>query len=230
MRNHIRNKTRDRAGSFRGRFRPNERQGSRSSFRNGSSRDERSAPVPARAPVHAPSSAPARQVKAADAEPKKEKKADPLAHFLVQFGIYGFDKGKDELLFQDGKYYLVSQEISEILKKTKKPFYAGVYLGKARGEKLFPSINFLGMIKKATQHKVWIDKKTGWLFVCGRDAFAEGIKRASRPVRKGIITLVLNEDDEVLGFGKVVAELSSKGSAIKNILDIGDFLRREKKN
>ena len=43
----------------------------------------------------------------------------------------------------------------------------------------------------------------------------------------------MNEYDECLGFGKIVLNLrgapDSEQIAIKNILDIGDFLRREKR-
>jgi len=48
--------------------------------------------------------------------------------------------------------------------------------------------------------------------------------------RKGDITLVLNNFGECLGFGRILQDLSSKGTyiAIKNVSDLGDFLRRER--
>jgi ribosome biogenesis protein Nip4 len=48
--------------------------------------------------------------------------------------------------------------------------------------------------------------------------------------RTGDYTLVLNEHKECLGFGKIMHSLGEgkSGVAVKNISDIGDFLRREK--
>jgi ribosome biogenesis protein Nip4 len=153
----------------------------------------------------------------------------PLEHFLIQFGIRRFDKGNNTLFVQDNKYFMISKGIQNIIKKTKKPFYSGTYIGKARGKSFFPSVNLLNMIRKRARNKVWIDEKTAWLFVCGRDIFSEGIQSSTKCVYKGIIALILNKNDEVLGFGKALKGLSEKGVVIQNIFDIGDFLRREKK-
>lgn len=153
----------------------------------------------------------------------------PLEHFLIQFGITRFDSDSDSLFIQDNKYYIISRKMEKIIRTTKNPFYIGEYLGKARGKKFFPSVNLLNRIKGISRNKVWIDKKTEWLFICGRDLFGEGITKATKNVHKGIITLVLNEKDEVLGFGKAVKALKSKDVVIDHIFDIGDFLRREKK-
>lgn len=153
----------------------------------------------------------------------------PLEHFLIQFGIRRFDKGNDILFVEDNKYFLITKDIANIIKKTKKPFYAGIYLGKARGKKFFPSINLLNMISTKSRNKIWVDDKTAWLFVCGRDIFSEGIKKSTKTVYKGIITFVFNQKNEVLGFGKAVKKLKEKEVVVTNIFDIGDFLRREKK-
>lgn len=152
----------------------------------------------------------------------------PLEHFLIQFGIRSFDKGFNEIFVQDNKYFLISKQIQEIIKKTKKPFTAGAYLGKARGSKFFPSVNLLNMVAKHVRNKVTITNKAAWLFVCGRDLFSEAIIDHTHCVYKGIITFILSEKNEVLGFGKTVKKLKDKGVVIDNIFDIGDFLRREK--
>jgi len=154
----------------------------------------------------------------------------PLEHFLIQFGIRRFNKGMKEIYVQDSKYYLISNPINSILIKTKKPFTVGTYLGKARGKQFFPSVNLLNMIRAEARNKIWVDDKAAWLFVCGRDLFSEGIKTSTSCVYKGIITLVLNKNDEVLGFGKAVKKITDKDVVvIQNIFDIGDFLRRERK-
>jgi ribosome biogenesis protein Nip4 len=50
--------------------------------------------------------------------------------------------------------------------------------------------------------------------------------------RKGDVTLVMNEFGECLGFGKITGGFDGlEGKvAVKDVLDIGDFLRREKKS
>jgi ribosome biogenesis protein Nip4 len=47
--------------------------------------------------------------------------------------------------------------------------------------------------------------------------------------RKSDATLVLNEFGECLGFGKILEDITgSEGRiVVKNVLDVGDFLRRE---
>jgi ribosome biogenesis protein Nip4 len=77
---------------------------------------------------------------------------------------------------------------------------------------------------------VVVDEKAAWLFICGRDIFAEGIKTVQGSRRKGEFTLILNSFGECLGFGRILRDLSSKDShvAIGNVSDVGDFLRRER--
>ena len=60
--------------------------------------------------------------------------------------------------------------------------------------------------------------------------FHRGITETKGSRKKGSYTLVLNERGECLGFGKIVRDLAEEtaGVAVKNISDIGDFLRRER--
>ncbi len=108
-------------------------------------------------------------------------------------------------------------------------YYAGLYLGKIKNGMFFPSFNLLNMLVGAAANKIVVDQKAAWLFICGRDVFRVGIVKVMGSKRKGDDTLVLNEFGECLGFGKILDDLtSSEGKlAVKNVLDIGDFLRRE---
>jgi ribosome biogenesis protein Nip4 len=113
-------------------------------------------------------------------------------------------------------------------------FHAGTYLGKARDGAFFPSLPLLAMMAMKESNRVTVNAKAEWLFICGRDIFKEGIVEVKGSKRKGAYTLVLNEQQECLGFGRIVKE-PDKGRdkdqpTIRNILDIGDFLRREKPN
>ncbi len=109
-------------------------------------------------------------------------------------------------------------------------FYAGLYLGKRKKGRFFPSFNLLDMLAKTKSNKVIINEKAAWLFICGRDIFFEGITSIQGSRRKGDLTLVLNVFDECLGFGRILQDLSSKNIdvAIQNVSEVGDFLRRER--
>jgi len=82
-------------------------------------------------------------------------------------------------------------------------------------------------------NRVMVDEKSEWLFIVGRDLFKRGILRASGSQKKGAYTLVVNQQNENLGFGRIVCSLDEKERkhevAVRNISDIGDFLRREKR-
>lgn len=149
--------------------------------------------------------------------------------FVSQFGTnITFDKNR--MIKSGNRYYFISESLKKNIPKGF--FYAGEYLGTEKGTSFFPSFILLEMIAKTKANKIIIDKKTAWLFICGRDVFRKGILNGN-DVKKGNFTLILNENNECLGFGKLIMNLrgvpDSKEVAIKNILDLGDFLRREKR-
>jgi ribosome biogenesis protein Nip4 len=133
------------------------------------------------------------------------------------------------ILNKSGRYFLVNKNLLGYVQKDF--YYAGTYLGKAKKGKFFPSFNLLAMLAKGEANKVVVDKKAAWLFICGRDIFRRGILTVRGSRRKGDHTLVLNEFGECLGFGKIVCRLDGAAKkmevAVKNISDVGDFLRRE---
>ena len=99
----------------------------------------------------------------------------------------------------------------------------------ARTGVFFPSFNLLNMLVDVAANKIVVDQKAAWLFICGRDVFRTGIVKVMGSKHKGDATLVLNEFGECLGFGTIMDNLNESDSkvAVKNVLDIGDFLRRE---
>jgi len=132
------------------------------------------------------------------------------------------------IMEKQSRYFLLNENLKRLTPKGF--FYAGIYLGKTKNGRFFPSFNLLRMITKNKANKTIVDKKTEWLFICGRDIFKQGITKVTGSKRKGDYTLILNQHGECLGFGKILYSLdkAQKGVVIKNILDIGDFLRREK--
>ncbi len=106
---------------------------------------------------------------------------------------------------------------------------SGIPLGLTK-ENFVPSISLLEIISKKSKKKIVINEKAEWLFLCGRDVFGNSVV-SYNDQKKGDLALVQNEKDENLGYGKVMEKISDSDHVVlKNMLDRGDFLRREKKN
>jgi len=128
-----------------------------------------------------------------------------------------------------GRYFLLSRSLKGLVGRDF--YYAGLYLGKVKNARFFPSFNLLAMLAKGKANKIVVDRKAAWLFICGRDVFRRGILTMHGSRRKGDCTLVMNEFGECLGFGKILCNADSAVQdaevVVKNISDVGDFLRRE---
>jgi len=153
----------------------------------------------------------------------------PVENFISQFKASVI---LDESLIvkKQNRYFLLNENLKREIRKDF--FYAGAYLGKIKDAIFFPSFILLAMIGKEKANKIIVDEKTAWLFICGRDVFKRGILKVMGSKRKGDYTLIVNEHDECLGFGKILRNMNKVKDEnkviVKNISDIGDFLRREK--
>jgi ribosome biogenesis protein Nip4 len=152
---------------------------------------------------------------------------EPLSSFVSRFETR-ISLDENLIVKKQQRYFLLNENLKRLISKDF--FYAGTYLGKTKGGKFFPGFDLLRMIAEKNANKVIVDKKTEWLFICGRDVFRQGITRVMGSGRKGDYTLILNQYDECLGFGKILYDLGKEkeGVAIKSISDLGDFLRRER--
>ncbi|NJL44531.1 MAG: hypothetical protein HC945_04450 [Nitrosarchaeum sp.] len=102
------------------------------------------------------------------------------------------------------------------------PFSAGTYLGELR--RVFePSPSFVDFLAARTDRKVVVNEKGEWLFVCGRDLFAESVVSGAE-LRGRVV--VVNERDEVLGLGSIGGRPKP---LVTNTFDRGWYLRRESK-
>ena len=151
-----------------------------------------------------------------------------IGKFAFQLGAK-ISLNPDLVVEKSGRYFLLSEGLLKVARKDF--YYAGTYLGKVKNGKFFPSFNLLATLAKGEANKILIKKKAAWLFICGRDIFREGILEVRSSLRKGDHTLVLNEFGECLGFGKIMSSLEETTGknkvAVRNVSDIGDFLRRE---
>ena len=131
---------------------------------------------------------------------------------------------------KENRYFLLNNELKPYVQK--EFYHAGVYLGKTKNHRFFPSLNLLAMMARGKANKITVDSKSEWLFICGRDIFKQGIIETSKPREKGEYTLVVNQHGECIGFGRLLCDHKNvkdpRRVVVKNISDIGDFLRRER--
>ncbi len=120
-------------------------------------------------------------------------------------------------------YYLINEELSSVMEAIKEDVQsAGVYLGE--DEK--PSLALLQILASKTDKKIEVDEKGAFLFTCGRDLLGKAVRKTK--IKKGLV-LVQNFRGENLGYGKIIGDLREKDKiVVKNMIDNGDFLRREK--
>ncbi len=153
----------------------------------------------------------------------------PIHDFIRQFKA---SIALDERLIvkKQNRYWLVNEALRPHLHGDF--FYAGAYLGKVKNRIFFPSFILLAMMADGKANKTFVDKKTAWLFIVGRDVFNRGIIDAAGSRKKGSYTLVMNQSNECLGFGRIQRGINDEKNgnlAIRNIANIGDFLKREKR-
>jgi ribosome biogenesis protein Nip4 len=150
-----------------------------------------------------------------------------IMKFALQVGAK-LSLNTDFIVEKGGRYFLLNAALLKIVRKDF--YYAGTYMGKVKNGKFFPSFNLLTMLAKGEANKIIVNKKAAWLFVCGRDVFRQGILAVRGSRKKGDHALVLNEFGECLGFGKIIGSLDEGAKTevtVKNVSDVGDFLRRE---
>lgn len=150
----------------------------------------------------------------------------PIIVFASQFGAR-VDLNPESIIEKNQSYYLLNTRVKKIMRSDF--FYSGLYLGTVKDGVFFPSFNLLNMLLDVAKNKVFLNRKAAWLFICGRDVFKKGITKVYGSQNKGDYTLVLNEFGECLGFGRVSEKLTIQADrvVINNLLDVGDFLRRE---
>jgi 60S ribosome subunit biogenesis protein NIP7 len=124
-------------------------------------------------------------------------------------------------------YFYLSKELKELKDSIKlEPYSAGLPLGQIKNNKFMPSIALLDILNNYTDQKVFVNKKGETMFLYGKDVFEDNIVYAGKNSVGEGICLVLNEKNEVLGYGELIKK--GKNKLLLNLLDRGDFLRRER--
>lgn len=160
----------------------------------------------------------------------KEKENEVRA-FIKKFckkTHFDFEKGLKVINIRN-KFFIADKNLISLTKRIGiKPAALGVFLGEVRKNDFYPSSALLDLISKKSNKKVFLNKKSAWLFLCGRDVFGSGIIKAEEK-NKGELVLVQNENDENLGYGKIISNLTEENKVvIKNCYDRGIFIRKRK--
>jgi ribosome biogenesis protein Nip4 len=127
-------------------------------------------------------------------------------------------------------FFQVRPDLDTVRKKVDRSLnrevsYAGIFLGTLRRRRFEPGIALLDIIAQHTGKWIVVDDNAEWLFLCGRDLFGKSITEAN--TKLGMV-IVLNRRKEVLGYGRITGSFDKNDEVcIKNLMDRGDFLRRE---
>lgn len=132
-----------------------------------------------------------------------------------------------EIIKASNKYYLINETLGKIISKNKeRPKNMGVFLGEKKGKKFKPSLALIDMVSKKSDKKIFVDSKGEWLFLCGRDIMGQSVTNSQ--ATKGLV-FIQDKNDVNLGLGKITGTKETDKIFVTNIIDRGDFLRREKK-
>jgi ribosome biogenesis protein Nip4 len=123
------------------------------------------------------------------------------------------------------KYFTLSPSLSDHLKARRDLVYAGRYLGRDRRVFQPSALTLEALAVEPGTRKVHVGRGAAWLFVCGRDLFQESVEEAEPGLILGAHYLVVY-DGRCVGYGRY--ETAGDRRIIRNLFDIGDFLRREK--
>jgi ribosome biogenesis protein Nip4 len=147
-----------------------------------------------------------------------------LRDFLTAMGAVYEPVGEKVNL--NDRRFVVNPEVAAQIHERSRMIYAGNLLGRMKRE-FMPSASLLRELGKLKgPNKVWVDARVGWLYVCGRDIFEESIVRTEGVLEEGTFSLVMMGDD-FLGYVRI--ETQDGRRLLRNIFDLGDFLRRERR-
>ncbi len=102
--------------------------------------------------------------------------------------------------------------------------YNGFYLGQNRKWFTPSSLLLQKLAQEEETKKAYVDRDAAWLFVVGRDIFEENVQCFYGDVKLGKYCLVMFGEG-CIGYGRY--ETSGDLRVMKNMFDLGVFLRRE---
>ncbi|AFK21808.1 PUA domain-containing protein [Pyrococcus sp. ST04] len=147
------------------------------------------------------------------------KEAEKYGELLHEF--FGIVEGR----YRD--VYAVNEEVWKTIENVKlRPYAFGTFVGTIKVdenlvEKFYPNIEFFNFVKIEKNYAI-LGPKAAFLFTTGKDAPKKAVRQLNWSGSKKII--VMNEWGDVIGIGMINPK--SEERFIKNITDVGEFLRR----
>lgn len=131
--------------------------------------------------------------------------------------------------FFQGEFVRIPSELRGVIKRVaQKPVFVGVFLGRYVRKTFHPSPALLQELALVSDKKIVVDDRAAWLFLCGRDLFGSSVTSAP-PTKPDDCVLVMNRRGDCLGYGICVETVDKPHKVfVKNVYDIGNFLRRER--
>lgn len=127
------------------------------------------------------------------------------------------------------KYFLAEAFLIELSKRLNcKIESLGLFLGEEKEDKFVPSLALLDILAKVSDEKAFVNEIGEIDFLYGKDLKKRHIKSFTGGSKEGFFKLIQNEENENLGYGKISRDLDSESAEIANILDKGDYIRRER--
>lgn len=136
-----------------------------------------------------------------------------LKEFIKRFTEEEFSDF-DKIIKISQEYYLVAEELRELSKKTgRQPLFIGRFLGK-EGKMFKPSLWLLQELVRKSDKRIILFKDSEWKYICKKDV------KTNEKIEGDVLVVNL--------FGECIGNGTLKNSMLKNVFDIGDFLRRER--
>ena len=131
------------------------------------------------------------------------------------------------LLRNGSSWYVVNDAIRALIPRFSfRPVFSGLLLGREVSSGFIPSVHLLQCLVPVAESSVTVSDKGAWLFICGRDLWSESITSSKGFCSSKSRVLVLNNSGECIGLGEVTQKLSARGLVVRNLYDIGWFVRK----
>ena len=147
-----------------------------------------------------------------------EKYKEAVKEFINNFTNHQIINYEDLVLIKED-IYLPNKEQKEFI-KLGNIRGVGTRIGQINKDKFTPSFQLIDLIK--TNKIIILNEKMEFLFLCGRDIFKQSVEQK---IHGEGLFIIQNKSKENLGIGLI---RNKEDKIIKNIIDRGFFLRREK--
>ncbi len=133
--------------------------------------------------------------------------------------------------------FVATDEVIESLSKYSQitPYSTGLGIGEIKEGKFLLSLSGGSFISKYTNKKVVVNKEAEQLFLYKRNILGKSIHKIHESIEEKDKFLVFSKNNDYLGIGQLLVDKSlltklefSEKNVIKNIIDLGWYLRKGK--